>query len=188
METLLNQMHRYSNYEPLIFRTSLRPSISHMQSYFTSCRMIVWVCMCWPREGILWCRQPGAERWSFLSSRRINTFKFQITSVSVHRLLKSWKNTWQSWEEVFKYSAVYCLVLIDSQCLLKGILLNSFSAMLKDDLLFDTIGNNNLKTSWTLAVKFAFPTIWGTSIDMCLYSGSTILLFYFSLSLSLLFK
>jgi len=62
-----------------------------LQSYFTSCRMIVWLCMCRPREDILQSSQPAAERWSFLSTGRINTFKFQITSVSVHKLPRSYE-------------------------------------------------------------------------------------------------
>lgn len=55
---------------------------------------------------------------------------------------------------MFKYRAVYCLMVIDSQCLKKDILFNSFSAMLKYNLLFNTIGN---KKTWSIAMKFDFP-------------------------------
>lgn len=89
MKTLLDQMHRYSNYEPLIFRTSLRPSISHMQSYFTSYWMVVWLYVCWLREDILQSSHLAVERWSSLSTGRMNSFRFQVTSVFVHKLTSS---------------------------------------------------------------------------------------------------
>lgn len=118
MKTLLDQMHRYFNYEPLIFRTSLRPSISHMQSYFTSYWMVVWLYMCWLREDILQSSHLAVERWS-LSTGRINSFRFQIAWVFVHKLTSSSEYVWGTWEEVF-YSPVYCLVLNDNHVWWKG--------------------------------------------------------------------